>query len=210
VTDTPQRFYPNRFARLLIQAMQTELGEYSTETLLTEAALPTVLPPDTLDREYPFVQLAALNRALLTTYGDKGGGALGMTIGQTWFDSLATFGAFAAFNDPAFLRLPLDVRSGIGVKVLGEVFSRMSDQTSTYEYIPNAHHLAVEHSPFVYDDAKAPTCHLISGLLIGCQSAATGGMIYAVREIECRSTGGARCLFSVSTKPVKRSPIPTV
>lgn len=210
MTDTPQRFYPYRFARLLIKAMQTELGEYSTETLLTQAALTTALPSDTLEREYPFSHLAALNRALLTTYGDKGGGALGVSIGQAWFESLATFGAFAAYNDPAFLRLPLDVRSGIGVKVLGEVFSRMSDQTSTYEYIPNAHHLAVKHSPFVYDGATTPTCYLLSGLVIGCQSAATGGMIYAVREIECRSTGGTRCLFSVSTKPVKRSPIPTV
>lgn len=199
----PPRFYPNRFARLLIEATQAEIGMFSTETLLRDADLPTELPPDDLERTYPFAQLAALNETLIATYGEQGGRALALSIGRVWFTSLSSFGAFGGFADPAYQRLPPHVRAGVSLRVLAEVFTRLTDQVMTVELLPNAYQVIVPHSPFAYEDAEAPVCQFIGGLLGGCLDVATGGLEYVVRETECRATGGARCAFSVGKQPVR-------
>ena len=199
----PARYYPNRFARLLIEAMQAEIGSFSTETLLRDADLPTDLPPDDLERAYPFEHLAAINETLLATYGEQGGRALAVAIGRTWFTSLSNFGAFGGFADPAYQRLPPHVRAGVSLRVLAEVFTRLTDQTMTVEPLPNAYQVIVLPSAFVFEDAQAPVCQFIVGLLSGCLEVATGGLEYVVREVECRATGGERCVFSVGKQPIR-------
>lgn len=192
--------YPNRFARLLIQTMQTELGTYSTESLLANAGLPGDLPEDNLERSYPFSQLAALNRALYTLYGAQGGRGLALDVGRAWFIPLASYGAFAAFGDPAFQRLPLNTRLTIGLKVLAEVFSRSSDQITSVDQGTSSPLLIVTNSPFVYDEANTPVCHLLVGVAQGCLSAASSGLTIPIREIECRAAGDERCVFAVHTE----------
>jgi predicted hydrocarbon binding protein len=199
----PARHYPNRFARLLIEAMQAEIGSFSTEMLLKEADLPTELPSDDLERVYPFDNLSALNETLIATYGEQGGRALAVSIGRAWFTSLSNFGAFGGFADPAYQRLPPHVRTGVSLRVLAEVFTRLTDQAMTVEPLPNAYQVIVPHSAFVFDDATAPVCQFIAGLLGGCLDVATGGLEYVVREVECRANGGARCVFSVSKQPIR-------
>jgi predicted hydrocarbon binding protein len=198
----PPRLYPQRFARLLIAAMHEALGEFSTQTLLASAALPADQPDDTLERTYPFAQLAALNRALLTTYGEAGGRALALEIGGLWFEGMASFGAFAAFADPMFQKLPDATRMQVGLKVLAEIFSRHSDQGCTLETEELVYHFIVLGSPFVYPDAPNPACHLLAGLIAGCVRAATGGRDYPLRESECRAGGAARCVFTISKRAV--------
>jgi predicted hydrocarbon binding protein len=193
---------PQRFARLLILAMREVLGEFSTQSLLESAGLPTQFPDDTLNRTYPFAQLSALNAALLTTYGEAGGRALALEIGRGWFTGMASFGAFAAFTDPAFQRLPLSTRMEVGLKVLAEIFTRHSDQVCAVETEAQVCHFIVQQSPFVYDDAPDPACHLIAGLLAGCMDAATGGREYPLRERACRAGGAERCVFTISKRAV--------
>jgi hypothetical protein len=197
------RFYPSRFARLLLLAMQDELGEYSTATLLQQAGLSSEFPSDSLERNYPFVQLAALNQSLQSIYGDQGGRALAMAVGQRWFGGLTHFGAFGAFADPAYQRLPADTRAGVSLRVLSEVFSRVSDQQTTLEAQPASYRILVPNSPFIYKGAQAPTCHFFAGLLTACLEAATGGLSYVVRETECKAVGGEQCTFLIGKKPLK-------
>ncbi len=196
------RMVPQRFARQLILAMREVLGEFSTQTLLAAAALPMDLPDDTLDRTYTFDSLSALNRALLTTYGEAGGRALALEIGAAWFVHMASFGAFAAFNDPLFQRLPDTTRMEVGLKVLAEIFNRHSDQRCTLDAQPQVYRFVVHDSPFVYPDAPNPACALLAGLIAGCMSAATGGREYPLRESECRAGGAEQCVFAISKRPV--------
>jgi predicted hydrocarbon binding protein len=177
--------------------MEVELGAFSTESLLASAGLPNSLPDDSLERVYPFEHLGALNRALFEMYGPQGTRGLSLAVGRAWFDALASFGAFAAFADPTFQGLPTTTRLGIGLKVLAEVLTRLSDQQTQVDTHTPIPHLLVENSPFIFPDANAPVCFLLAGLTQGCLSAASGGLIVAVREIECRGEGGARCVFAV-------------
>jgi predicted hydrocarbon binding protein len=193
---------PQRFARLLILAMQEVLGAFSTQTLLNDAGLPGDLPDDTLDRTYGFDKLSAINRALLETYGEAGGRALALEIGAAWFVHMASFGAFAAFNDPVFQRLPDPTRMEVGLKVLAEIFNRHSDQRCSLETLPQVYHFVVHDSPFVYPDAPNPACALLAGLIAGCMSAATSGREYPLRESDCRAGGAEQCVFAISKKSV--------
>jgi predicted hydrocarbon binding protein len=193
---------PQRFARLLLLAMQEVLGEFSTQTLLTSAALPADPPDVSLDRTYPFEKLSAINRALFATYGEAGGRALALEIGAAWFVHMASFGAFAAFNDPLFQRLPHTTRMEVGLKVLAEIFNRHSDQRCSLEMQPQVYHFIVHDSPFVYPDAPNPACALLAGLIAGCMSAATSGREYPLRESECRAGGAEACVFAISKRAV--------
>ncbi|MCC6617121.1 MAG: 4-vinyl reductase [Anaerolineae bacterium] len=198
MTDSSDLFYPNRFARLLIQAMQTELGAYSTESLLKNAGLPSDLPPDDLERVYPFTRLSAINHGLFDMYGDQGARGLAQTVGRAWFTpGLATLGAFAAFTDPAFMALPGQTRADVGLKVLAEIFSRLSDQDGHIEASPHGHRWIVEHSPFIFENVEAPVCYLLAGLAASCLSAATGGDAFYITEVECRASGAPHCIFAI-------------
>jgi predicted hydrocarbon binding protein len=198
VTASNKLFYPNRFARLLIQAMHSELGTYSTEALLESARLPSGLPEDNLERAYPFAQLAPINRALFAMYGDQGARGLAQTVGRAWFTpGMATLGAFAAFGDPAFTRLPGPTRADIGLNVLAEIFSRLSDQRGHVETGARGQRWIVEQSPFIFENIEAPVCYLLAGLAGACLSSATGGDAFYITEIECRASGAAHCVFAV-------------
>jgi len=198
VTVPSELFYPNRFARLLIQAMQRELGTYSTEALLDNAGLAPGLPDDDLERAYPFSRLAAINRELFVMYGDQGARGLAQTVGKAWFTpGMATLGAFAGFADPAFTTLPGQTRAGLGLKVLAEFFSRLSDQGGHVEIGPHGQRWIVEHSPFIFENVEAPVCYLLAGLAGACLSSATGGDTFHVTEVECRASGAEQCIFAV-------------
>jgi V4R domain len=204
VTKTPERMYPNRFARLLLRAMRDELGEFSTQSLLENIKLKPDLPPDDLERGYPFTRLSAINQALDEMYGAQGGRGLAVQIGQAWFaPGMETIAAFAAFQAPTFHALPLPTRANLGLNVLSEVFTKLGDQTSHVETTDASFHFIVEHSPFVFDGASTPVCHMLVGLVQACLSSATGGREFAVRETECRATGAKRCLFVINKKPIR-------
>ncbi|MBE0689409.1 MAG: hypothetical protein IH587_04730 [Anaerolineae bacterium] len=198
MTAANKLFYPNRFARLLIQAMHNELGTYSTEALLESAGLPPGLPEDDLVRAYPFAQLAAINQAIFTMYGDQGARGLAQVVGRAWFTpGMETLGAFAAFADPAFTGLPGQMRAGIGLKVLAEIFSRLSDQRGHVETGARGQRWIVEQSPFIFENIEAPVCYLLAGLAGACLSTATGGDSFHITEIECRASGATHCVFAV-------------
>ncbi len=178
--------------------MQAELGEFSTVLLLEQAGLTDTLPDDSLERTYPFDHLAALNHALFKTYGDQGARGLALTIGRAWFNPrMADIGAFAAFTDPAFQHLPVDTRTSVALQVLAGVFTRLSDQVVHVETASAIPHMTVENSPFVYEGAQMPVCHLFTGLIQGCLTAATGQAMPIVSEVECRAAGASHCRFVV-------------
>lgn len=202
MTDSTDLFYPNRFARLLIQAMFSELGTYSTEALLESAGLTPELPGDDLERGYPFKHLAALNRALFAMYGDQGARGLAQVVGRAWFSpGMESLGAFAAFTDPAFKQLPGQTRAGISLKVLAEIFSRLSDQRGHIETGEHGQRRwIVERSPFIFENVEAPVCYLLAGLAQACLSAATDGDAFYITEIECRASGAPHCIFSIARR----------
>lgn len=65
------------------------------------------LPADTLDKQFDFASMAALNMALEASYGTRGGRGMAMRVGRASFSQgMKTFGALAGMQHPSFRALP--------------------------------------------------------------------------------------------------------
>lgn len=192
-------YYPNRFVTYLLQAMEEVMGQHGLDESLALAAIPAP-PPDNLDREFPFERIAALNAALDQMYGQRGGRGMALRAGRAWFvQGMKNFGALSGIGDPAFRRLPLEMRVRLALQAQAEVFSQFSDQASTLEVMPGSLNFIVERSPFALGrHADKPVCHPLVGLLQECARWASNGRDYVVREAHCTATGDAACIIVIS------------
>lgn len=179
------------------------MGQHGLATLLGLAALEEYIdqpPPDNLDREFDFAQLAALNAALEEMYGVRGGRGMALLIGRASFaQGIRHFGVMKGMADPAFRALPLHVRSEYGLQALATVFNRFTDQRSSVEISDEAYLFRVENSPMAWGrQAQKPVCHALVGIVQECLRWASNGYIFHVRETHCRAVGGEACTFRVN------------
>lgn len=191
--------YPNRFVIYLLQAMTEVMGQHGLDESLALAGIQQT-PPDTLDRDFPFERIAALNAALDELYGQRGGRGMALRAGRAWFaQGMKTFGALSGIGDPAFRRLPLDDRLRLALQAQAEVFTRFSDQYSRLETTPGAYRFIVEASPFAWGlHTEKPFCHPLVGLLQECTRWASNGRDLTVRETHCIASGDRACVIVVS------------
>lgn len=192
--------YPNRFVIYLLQAMAEVMGQHGLDETLALAGIQNA-PPDSLDREFPFERIAALNAALDELYGLRGGRGMALRAGRAWFaQGMKSFGALSGIGDPAFRRLSLDARVKLALQAQAEVFTRFSDQYSRLELMPGAYRFIVEASPFALGvQAEKPICHPLVGLLQECTRWASNGRDYTVRETHCIASGDNACIIVISS-----------
>jgi predicted hydrocarbon binding protein len=193
-------YYPNRFVCYFLQAMAEVMGQHGLDETLVLANVRQA-PPDTLDRDFPFEQIAALNAALDNLYGQRGGRGMALRAGRAWFaQGMKSFGALGGIGDPAFRRLPLDDRMRLALQAQAEVFTRFSDQYSRVEAAPGVYRFIVEPSPFAWGlHTEKPVCHPLVGLLQECARLASNGRDFTVRETHCVACGDPACIIVIST-----------
>ncbi|MFN8379766.1 MAG: 4-vinyl reductase [Anaerolineae bacterium] len=195
--------YPNRFGRAFILALLEVVGDHGFSNLMARAGMPydrANLPADDMERAFDFALLATINQALDEAYGARGGRGMALRAGRAWLvKGLNRFGALSGIDDPAFRTLPADERVRIALKALASIFSHFTDQVTELEDTPTSFHFVVEISPLAWGiTADKPVCHALVGLLQETARWAANGREYVVREIECKATGGERCVFAVS------------
>ncbi|NDJ62352.1 MAG: 4-vinyl reductase [Chloroflexi bacterium] len=127
-------YYPNKFARLAIVALEDVMGKNGLNTLLNLSKLPELIdnyPPDTLDKAFDFADFTSLNIALEDMFGPRGGRGLALRAGRQIFSGgLSSFGALAGVTDVAFKVLPLNAKLKVGVPAMANIFREFSDQVS--------------------------------------------------------------------------------
>src|SRR5690606_17309262 len=113
-------YYPNKFARLTIEAMEEIMGRNGLNAILNLAGLQQYVdnyPPDNLEKGFDFSDFTALNVALEDMYGPRGGGGLALRAGRATFaQGLRAFGALAGVGDLAFKVLPVSAKLKVGVR----------------------------------------------------------------------------------------------
>jgi predicted hydrocarbon binding protein len=207
VLDSSGLFYPNRFARLFLLAMEAVMGEASQQTVLSLSGLGELIhtpPPDTLDREFDFAHLSAISQQLEALFGARGGRSMALRVGREMFSlGLNRFGAFAGMKDPAYIALPLDNRVAIGIQTLAAVFTNFTDQTCAVKTTHEAYLFEVKNSPMAWGrTAERPVCHALVGILQEGLNWSTNGHEFHVQEIECRASGGEMCIFKINKNPI--------
>lgn len=207
VSDFSGLYYPNRFARLFVLAMQAVMGESSLNAILTMSGLTDLIenpPPDSMERAFDFAHLARISQNLEAMFGARGGRSMALRVGREMFSlGLNRFGALGGMSAPAFQALPLETRATIGIQTLATVFTKFTDQQSVVKITPEAFLFEVQTSPMAWGrTAERPVCHALVGILQEGLRWASHGHEYHVQEIMCRATGAEACVFKVNKNPI--------
>jgi hypothetical protein len=202
VPESSGFYYPNRIARAFFMAMDEVMGSDNTRSVLKAADLGDYIdnyPPDDMERQFDFANLAAINNGLESRFGLRGGLGMAMSIGRVAFSSgLQTFGVMRGVRHPAFQALPLEKQLDLGLNGLASIFTNFSDQETEIEANEGEYFIHVHNSPFAWGQQHdRPVCHTLTGLLQEALNYTTNGQPTFVRETQCTAMGADMCVFRV-------------
>jgi hypothetical protein len=196
-------FYPNKAALILLESLESVLGENGLKAILNLAHLPDLIanyPPDNLERQFDFADLSAICWAVEELYGPRGGHGLALRGGREVFvDVLQNYGALAGVGNPAFQMLPLSTRLKIGLPVLARILSQISDQQVTVEERADAFIFTVQRCPYCWgrNSLDEPVCYMGAGLLQEGLKWLSGGCDFAAVETKCKAMGDPACEYTI-------------
>lgn len=200
-------YYPNRIARIYLEAMEDVMGHNGLNAVLNLTGLQQYtenLPPTNLDREFNFADFSNLNRGIEDIYGPRGGRGLSIRGGRATFaKGLKGFGALAGVGDLAFRVLPLSSKVRVGLPALARVFTQFSDQISRVETFDDHHLYYIDRCPVCWGrESDKPICYVAVGLLQESLRWVSSGLEFRVEEVECIAEGGSACVFRIEKEPV--------
>ncbi len=118
MTDAPQYFYPNRIGRIILTAMQSAMGQERFAEVLTIARLEHLqkLPPNNLERKFPFEWVSGLQEATEKAYGELAGRAMNLRVGRSCFSGgLNEFGPVLGISDLPKRLMPVSMKFRLGL-----------------------------------------------------------------------------------------------
>ncbi|MGB3715499.1 MAG: 4-vinyl reductase [Candidatus Promineifilaceae bacterium] len=200
-------YYPNKIARIYLQAMEEIMGRNGLNALLNLIGMQHYVdeyPPSNLNKEFDFADFSNLNQGVLDVYGVQGGRGLSKLAGRATFDQgLKGFGALAGVNAEAFKVLPLSTKIRIGISAMARIFTQFSDQLSRVESSDEHVLYYIERCPVCWGQlSDKPICFVATGLLEGGLRWVSGGRDYRVEEIECVAVGDDACIFTIDNSPI--------
>lgn len=206
-TPQPRYYYSNKHGRIYLMALEDVIGKNGLNAVLNFAGLRHLidnLPPNNLQRGFPFEDFAAVNQAIEDMYGVRGGRGLNLRAGRAVFKyGLRDFAPILGLADLAFRLLPLIMKIRTGIPLFAEVFNRYTDQVVRVEEGDDAFYWHIERCPVCWGrHSDKPCCHVATGLLLESLHWVSGGKTFHVREITCIACGDERCTFEIGKKPL--------
>lgn len=201
-------YYPNKIARIYIEAMEDVMGANGLNAVLHLAGLGQYIgnyPQDNLEKHFDFAEFTALNAGLEEMYGPRGGRGLALRAGRACFSQgLKNFGALAGVGDMAFKVLPLQAKLKMGLPAMAAIFSQFSDQKSDVEeYDDHFKYYIRDSCPVCFNrTADKPICHAAVGLLQEGLRWVSGGHEFRVFESDCLAKGDDHCVFIIYKEPI--------
>ncbi len=200
--------YPNRVARIYLNAMEDVMGQNGLNAILNMAGLAELVgnyPPDNLDKGFDFADYSALNAALEEMYGPRGGRGLALRAGRASFaNGLRDLGALAGVGDLAFKVLPMKAKLKVGLPAMAKIFTQISDQKSTVADTENEYIYTIHACPVCWErEADKHICFSAVGLLQEGLKWVSGGHEFRVNEIKCIAVGDDVCEFIIQKEPIE-------
>lgn len=199
--------YPNKFARITIEALEEVMGKNGLNAILNLAGLSSLInnyPPDNLEKEFDFAYFTALCVALDDMYGPRGGRGLALRAGRATFaDALRGFGALAGVGDLAFKVLPLAAKLKIGLPAVANIFTQFSDQVSNVREENDRYIYTLERCPMCWNrKADRAVCYVGQGLLQESLRWVSGGHEFKVDLDTCIAKGDAMGTYIIYKEPI--------
>jgi len=187
-------YYPNKMGRIFLLALQDVMGENGLNAILNLAGLQHYidnLPPDNLEKQFDFADIASLLVALEQMYGPRGGRGLAQRAGRALFASgLRNFGALAGAGDLAFKVLPMDTKLKIGIPAIAKIFNSISDQVSNVSDEGPYYLYTLERCSMCHGrETEKPCCHTAVGILQEALKWVSGGNEFKVDIETCMGCG---------------------
>ncbi len=200
-------YYPNKFSRIFLLAMEEIMGTNGLTAILRLAKLEELkgnYPPDNLDKQFDFADFTALQIALETMYGPRGGRGLALRAGRATFaEALKGFGALAGVGDLAFKVLPLPQKLKIGLPAMANIFTQFSDQISNVQEEEDKFIYTLERCPMCWQrKADRPVCYAGQGLLQEGLRWVSGGHEFKVDMATCIAVGDDIGRYVVFKEPI--------
>jgi hypothetical protein len=200
-------YYPNKFARITIEALEEVMGKNGLNAILHLADLSELInnyPPDNLEKEFDFAYFTALCTALEEMYGPRGGRGLALRAGRATFaDALRGFGALAGVGDLAFKVLPLAAKLKIGLPAMANIFTQFSDQVSNVHEEGDRYIYTLERCPMCWNrKADRPVCYVGQGLLQEGLRWVSGGHEFKVDMSTCIAKGDEMGRYIIHKEPL--------
>ena len=201
-------YYPNRFGRILLEALEEVMGRNGLNAILNLAGLSEYIdtpPPDTMQKGFDFAHVSALNQALEDMYGPRGGRGLQRRLGRVLFDEgLANFGVLVGASDLAFRVLPLQAKLKVGLPAVAKVFNSLSDQRSYVSDPGGDHYLyVIEQCSMCWGrEVERPGGHIAASIIEEALHWLSGGLRFRIEQITCMGNGNKNCTFYVYKEPM--------
>jgi len=200
-------YYPNKFARITIEALEEVMGKNGLNAILHLAGLSELInnyPPDNLEKEFDFAYFTALCVALEEMYGPRGGRGLALRAGRATFaDALRGFGALAGVGDLAFKVLPLTAKLKIGLPAMANIFTQFSDQISNVHDEGDKYVYTLVRCPMCWNrKADRPVCYVGQGLLQEGLRWVSGGHEFKVEISTCIAKGDDMGRYIIYKQPL--------
>lgn len=202
-------YIANKHARIMIEAIEGLMGKNGLNAVLNLAGLPDLIdhyPPDQLERQFDFADLASILQALEDLYGPRGGRGLALRAGRAAFSSTVhSIGALAGMQDPAFQKLDLNTRLRLGVPVVAKIYNQTCDQVASVQDRGNELAYVIQKCPVCWGrkEASEPICILTAGMLQEALKWISGGNEFKVQETTCCAKGDPACTFTIQKEPIR-------
>jgi hypothetical protein len=201
-------YYPNKFARITIEALEEVMGKNGLNAILHLADLSDIInnyPADDLEKEFDFAYFTALCVALEEMYGPRGGRGLALRAGRATFaDALRGFGALAGVGDLAFKVLPLAAKLKIGLPAMANIFTQFSDQISNVTEESDKYVYTLERCPMCWNrKTDRAVCYVGQGLLQEGLRWVSGGHEFKVDLAACIAKGDDMGLYHIYKEPIE-------
>ncbi|MCC7117025.1 MAG: hypothetical protein IT310_00755 [Anaerolineales bacterium] len=200
-------YYPPKMGRAMLAGMEEILNPNGVKNALKlgglEGAFQNYLSGGD-EHGYAFETIGALQAALESAYGPRGGRGVALRAGRASFKyGLKEYGSMLGLKETAFRLLSARKKIQVGVGIFADLFNKHSDQKVRVEEAENQIFWLIERCPLCWERRTVePVCHLAVGLLQEALYWASGGKVFDVEETECVAAGGALCKIVIDQTPV--------
>jgi hypothetical protein len=187
--------------------MESAMGREQLDDVLKAADLEGLsrLPPNNLDKKFPFEWVAALQAASEAVYGERTGRGMNLRVGKMCFEKgLKEFEPVLGIADLPMRLMPLNMKFRVGLEVFARVFNQFSDQVVHLSEEINTFYWIIDRNPVCWGrQTTEPCCQLAQGILEESVFWGTGGRRFRIEETECKAVGAKACVFKIDKKPLE-------
>lgn len=193
---------PQKLGRIVLLALEEIIARNGVNAILNQANLSHLIenyPPDSLERQFGFNDLSAIQISLEQIYGARGGRGIALRAGRVCFKyGLREFCPDAISNNVGFRLAPIETKINKGAQILAQFFNQNTDQLISIENQPDSLLFKIEHCPICWGrSTSTPVCHMMVGLVQEGLYWLGGGKFFTVEETSCTAKGDPFCTIMV-------------